>query len=75
MHKTSVTDTSDHESLVCQGCRVLSHCCRNHQRLNYIHFEVTGTRGLGHKHLCLVFKAYRRKKVDTRKRDNTDTSK
>ncbi|GFH60179.1 predicted protein [Chaetoceros tenuissimus] len=62
-------DTADHEGLVCQGCRVVSYCCKDHQRLNYLHHEVTGTRGLGHKQLCPVFKAYRRKK------DNSDTSK
>ncbi|GFH54855.1 predicted protein [Chaetoceros tenuissimus] len=62
-------DTPDHEGLVCQGCRVVSYCCKYHQRLNYLHHEETGTRGLGHKHLCPVFKAYRRK------RENTDTSK
>lgn len=62
-------DTQEYESLVCQGCRVVSYCCRDHQRLNYLHHEETGTRGLGHKQLCPVFKAYRRK------RDNIDTSK
>ncbi|GFH55329.1 predicted protein [Chaetoceros tenuissimus] len=62
-------DTVDHEGLVCQACRVVSYCCKDHQRLNYLHHELTGTRGLGHKQLCPLFKAYRRK------RDNADTSK
>ena len=62
-------DTLDHESLVCQGCRVVSYCCKYHQRINFLHHEEMGSRGLGHKQLCPVFKAYRRK------RDNTDTSK
>ncbi|GFH55172.1 predicted protein [Chaetoceros tenuissimus] len=62
-------DTPDHENLVCQGCRVVSYCCKYHQRLNYIHHEATGTRGLGHKQLCPVFKSYRRK------RENTDIKK
>lgn len=62
-------DTQEYESLVCQGCRVISYCCKYHQRLNYLHHEETGTRGLGHKQLCPVFKAYRRKE------DNADTSK
>ncbi|GFH55330.1 predicted protein [Chaetoceros tenuissimus] len=62
-------DTQDHESFVCQGCRVISYCCRDHQRLNHFHHEETGSRGLGHKQLCPLFKAYRRK------RGNTDTSK
>ncbi|GFH45029.1 predicted protein [Chaetoceros tenuissimus] len=62
-------DTVDHENLVCEGCRVVSYCCKDHQRLNYLHHEETGSRGLGHKHLCPLFKAYRRKK------DNDDASK
>ena len=68
-HTCSDEYTPDHQGLVCQGCRVVSYCCKEHQRLNYLHHEVTGTRGLGHKQLCPVFKAYRRKK------DNRDTSK
>ncbi|GFH49697.1 predicted protein [Chaetoceros tenuissimus] len=61
-------DTKDHEVFVCQGCRVVCYCCKGHQRLNYLHHENTGTRGLGHKHLCPVYKAFRKK------RDNTDSS-
>ena len=68
-HICNNEDTPDHEGLVCQGFRVISYCCRDHQRLNYLHHEVTGTRGLGHKQLCPVFKEYRRK------RDNVDNSK
>ena len=62
-------DTKDHEVFVCQGCRVACYCCKDHQRLNYLHHKYTGTRGLEHKHLCPVYKAFRKK------RDNTDGSK
>ena len=54
--------TPNCEVLVCQGCRVASYCCRDHQRLNFLYEKETGTRGLGHKHLCPVLKAYRKKK-------------
>ncbi|GFH49748.1 predicted protein [Chaetoceros tenuissimus] len=62
-------DTKDHEVFVCQGCRVACYCCKDHQRLNYLHHEDTGTRGLGHKNLCPVYKTFRKM------RDNTDGSK
>ncbi|GFH61602.1 predicted protein [Chaetoceros tenuissimus] len=60
--------------LLCQGCRVVSFCCRNCQRLNYLHHEDTGIRGLGHKYLCPVFKAYHRrnKNTDASKKDHLD---
>lgn len=68
-HTCREEDTPNHESFVCQGCRVVSYCCKDHQRYSYFHHEETGTRGLGHKYLCPVFKAYRKKK------ENTDISK
>ncbi|GFH55274.1 predicted protein [Chaetoceros tenuissimus] len=61
--------TPNCEVLICQGCRVASYCCKDHQRLNFLFNNKTGTRGLGHKHLCPVFKAHRKKK------ENIDSSK
>jgi hypothetical protein len=54
--------TPNCEVLICQGCRVASYCCRGHQRLNFLFNDKAGTKGLGHRHLCPVFKAYRKKK-------------
>ena len=52
--------SSENELLICQGCRVVSYCCIDCQRSNYLYSEQTRTRGLGHKHLCPVFKAFRK---------------
>ena len=52
--------SSVNEHLICQGCRVVSYCCKDCQRSNYLYSEQTRTRGLGHKHLCPVFKAFRK---------------
>ena len=63
-----------HSLKVCQDCRAVSFCCRNCQRLNYLHHEDTGTKGLGHKYLCPVFKAYHKRKnnTDDSKKDSLD---
>ncbi|GFH61546.1 predicted protein [Chaetoceros tenuissimus] len=63
------TRSSVNEHVICQGCRVVSYCCKDCQRSNYLYSEQTRTRGLGHKHLCPVFKAFRKRK------NNEDASK
>ena len=62
-------DTKGYELFVCQGCRVACYCCKDHQRLNYLHHENSGSKCLGHEHLCPVYKTFRKM------RDNTDGSK
>ena len=49
-------------------------CCKECQRLNYLHHEDAGIRGMGHKHLCPVFKAYakRKKNTDASKHDHLE---
>ncbi|GFH61547.1 predicted protein [Chaetoceros tenuissimus] len=60
--------------MLCQGCRSVKFCCKDCQRLNYLHQEETGTKGMGHKYLCPVFKAYqkRNKNTDDSKKDHLD---
>lgn len=60
--------------LLCQECRVVCYCCKDCQRLGYLHHEQTRTRGLGHKHLCPVFKAFGKKKKnkDNSKNDHLE---
>ncbi|GFH61603.1 predicted protein [Chaetoceros tenuissimus] len=67
-------ESDEDRLMVCQGCRVVSFCCKDCQRLNFFHHEETGIRGMGHKYLCPVFKAYnkRNKDTDDSKKDHLD---
>ena len=60
--------------MLCKGCRAVKFCCKDCQRLNYVHHEETGIKGMGHKFLCPVFKAYhkRNKNIDDSKKDHLD---
>ncbi|GFH61599.1 predicted protein [Chaetoceros tenuissimus] len=60
--------------LYCQGCRAVCYCCIDCQRQTYFYSEQTRTRGLGHKHICPVFKAFGKKKKnkDTSRNDHLE---
>ncbi|GFH57202.1 predicted protein [Chaetoceros tenuissimus] len=67
-------ESGEDRLLLCQGCRAVFFCCKDHQRLNFLHHEETGTRGMGHKYLCPVFKSYhkRNKNKDAAKKDHLE---